>query len=103
MKRTTDVFISPETVGQSEFFEGRYEPDPRVISIMQKAEDDYYKEKQRLRDLESYHARKQLFEEIEDRNRRIQEQQLQDLKRSEAFRAQEKAKEEALEAERNTF
>jgi len=34
MKRTTDIFISPETVGQSEFFEGRYEPDPRVVSIM---------------------------------------------------------------------
>ncbi len=58
MRRATDIFITPDTVGQSEFFEGRYEPDPRVISVMQKAEDDYYKEKQRLKDLESYHARK---------------------------------------------
>lgn len=45
MRRATDIFITPDTVGQSEFFEGRYEPDPRVLSVMQKAEDDYYKEK----------------------------------------------------------
>jgi hypothetical protein len=45
MKRATDIYITPDTVGQSEFFEGRYEPDPRVVSVMQKAEDDYYKEK----------------------------------------------------------
>lgn len=52
-----DVYIDSNTLPRTDFFQRTNDTDPRVRQVLDRAEEEYYREKQRQADLDSYHAR----------------------------------------------
>lgn len=63
MNRTQEIFIDPRNYENKEFFLGNRPVDPRIQNVVNQAEEDYYRDRQRASDLTSYNNRKKKLEE----------------------------------------